>query len=58
MDFIVGLPLTAPMFDSILMIVDRLTKSIHFRPINIMYELRSMLRSTLLMCYICTEFQR
>jgi hypothetical protein len=34
MDFIVGLPLTADKFDSIWVIVDRLTKSAHFIPIN------------------------
>jgi hypothetical protein len=34
MDFIVGLPLTARKFDSIWVIVDLLTKSAHFIPIN------------------------
>jgi hypothetical protein len=32
MDFIVGLPLTARKFDSIWVIIDRLTKSVHFIP--------------------------
>jgi hypothetical protein len=38
MDFIVGLPLTARKFDSIWVIVDRLTISAHFIPINTMYQ--------------------
>jgi hypothetical protein len=37
MDFIVGLPLTAHKFDSIWVIVDRLTKSAHFVPVNTKY---------------------
>jgi hypothetical protein len=38
MDFIVGLPLTARKFDSMWVIVDRLTKSAHFIPINTKYR--------------------
>jgi transposase InsO family protein len=38
MDFIVGLPLTARKFDSIWVIVDQLTKSAHFIPINTKYR--------------------
>jgi hypothetical protein len=37
MDFIVGLPLTARKFELIWVIVDRLTKSAHFIPINTEY---------------------
>jgi hypothetical protein len=37
-DFIVGLPMTTRMFDSILMIVDRLSKSTHFIPVNTTYR--------------------
>jgi hypothetical protein len=37
MDFIVGLPLTAHKFDSIWVIVDQLTKSAHFVPVNTKY---------------------
>jgi hypothetical protein len=38
MDFIVGLTLTACKFDSIWVIVDRLTKSTHFIPVNTNYR--------------------
>jgi hypothetical protein len=38
MDFIIGLPLTACKFDSIWLIVDRLTKSAHFIPTNTNYN--------------------
>jgi hypothetical protein len=38
MDFIVGLPMTAHKFDSIWVIVDRLSKSAHFIPINTKYR--------------------
>jgi uncharacterized protein YpbB len=34
MDFIVGLPMTTHKFDSIWVIVDRLSKSAHFIPTN------------------------
>jgi hypothetical protein len=40
MDFIVGLPLTAGKFDSIWVIMDRLTKSTHFIPINTSYKVQ------------------
>ena len=39
MDFVVGLPRTIQKFDYIWIIVDRLTKSAHFLPINIRYSL-------------------
>jgi hypothetical protein len=38
LDFIVGLPLMARKFDSILVIVDRLAKSTHFIPVNSKYR--------------------
>jgi hypothetical protein len=38
MNFIVGLLLTARKFDSIWVIVDRLTKSTHFIPFNMNYN--------------------
>jgi hypothetical protein len=40
MDFIVGLPLTTHKFDSIWVIVDRLSKSSHFIPIHTRYDAR------------------
>jgi hypothetical protein len=38
MDFIVGLPMMAHIFDSIWVIVDRLSKSAHFIPVNTKYR--------------------
>jgi hypothetical protein len=40
MDFIVGLPMTARKFDSIWVIMDRLSKSAHFIPINTNYKVQ------------------
>jgi hypothetical protein len=40
MDFIVGLPLTARKFNSIWVIVDRLTKSAHFITMNTNYNIQ------------------
>jgi len=42
MDFVVGLPRTLQKFDSIWVIVDRLTKFAHFLPINIRYSLEKL----------------
>ena len=38
MDFIVGLPNTSQKHDSIWVIFDRLTKTIHFIPVNTTYS--------------------
>jgi hypothetical protein len=40
MDFIMGLPMTAHKFDSIWVIVDRLSKSTHFIPVNTNYKVQ------------------
>ena len=38
MDFVVGLPNTMGKYDSIWVIVDRLTKSAHFIPVKVTYN--------------------
>ena len=38
MDFVVGLPKTLGKFDSIWVIVDRLSKSAHFIPVKVTYN--------------------
>jgi hypothetical protein len=40
MDFIMGLPMTARKFDSIWVIVDQLSKSAHFIPVNTNYKVQ------------------
>jgi hypothetical protein len=40
MDFIVGLSLTARKYNSIWVIVDQLTKSAHFIPMNTIYNIQ------------------
>jgi hypothetical protein len=40
MDFIVGLQMTAHKFDSIWLIIDQLSKSAHFIPMNTNYKVQ------------------
>jgi hypothetical protein len=54
-DFIVGLPLAARKIDLIWVIVDRLTKSTDFIPVNATYKVQKYVEA-LLMCYDSTEF--
>ena len=44
MDFIMGLPRTSPGFDAIRVIMDRLTKSAHFLPIQASYPLEKLVQ--------------
>ena len=38
MDFIIGLPMTWSQHDSIMVVVDKLTKAAHFIPVKSMYK--------------------
>jgi hypothetical protein len=44
MDFIIGLPLTAHKFDLNWVIVDRLSKSVHFIPVHTNYNVQKYTR--------------
>jgi hypothetical protein len=52
MDFIVGLPLTAHKFDSIWVIVDRLSKCAHFIPFNTRYRVEKY-AEIYIACVLC-----
>jgi hypothetical protein len=58
MDFIVGLPWTTKGYDSIWVIIDRLTKISHFLPVKTDSQLLSMPNCTLLVFLVCTVFRR
>jgi hypothetical protein len=58
MDFVVGLPKTSKGYDSIWVIVNRLTKTTHFLPVKRITQLLFMLSCTLLVFSACMEFQR
>ena len=46
MDFVVGLPKIMGKYDSIWVIVDRLTKSAHFIPVKVTYNAEKLANST------------
>ncbi|XP_049375434.1 uncharacterized protein LOC125840508 [Solanum verrucosum] len=52
MNFVVGLPKSLGRFDSIWVIVDRLTKSTHFIPVKVTYNVENLAK-----LYICEIFQ-
>ncbi|MCF8704068.1 hypothetical protein L3055_11065, partial [Corynebacterium sp. MC-02] len=56
MDFITGLPRTLRKYDSIWVIVDRLTKSAHFLPVRLLIQRRIMLDFILRRLYASTGF--
>jgi hypothetical protein len=57
MDFIVGLPRTTKGYDSIWVIVDRLTKIAHFLPVKTDHPV-AVYAYILLVFLVCMEFQR
>jgi hypothetical protein len=58
MDFIVGLPRTTKGFDSIWVIVDRLTKIAHFLPVKTDHPIVVYASYILLIFLVCMGFQR
>jgi hypothetical protein len=56
--FIVGLPLMARKFDSMWVIMDRLSKSAHFILVHTNYNVQKYARIYIVACYACTEFQK
>jgi hypothetical protein len=56
MDFIVGLPRTVKGYDSIWVIVDRLTKIAHFLPVKTDHPVTAMPNYTLLVFLVCMGF--
>jgi transposase InsO family protein len=50
MDFIVGLPRTQSGYDSIWVIVDRLTKVAHFVPVKTTYSRLQLAKSSMIVC--------
>jgi hypothetical protein len=58
MDFIVGLPRTAKGYDSIWVIIDRLTKIAHFLPVKTDHPVTVYAHCTLFVFLVCMVFQK
>jgi hypothetical protein len=58
MDFIVGLPRTRDGYDSIWVIVDRLTKVAHFIPVKTTYLGAQLAELYMSRIVLCMEYQR
>jgi hypothetical protein len=58
MDFIVVLPRTRAGYDSIWVVVDRLTKVAHFIPVKTTYNSAGLQNYICLGLYACMAFQR
>ena len=56
MDFVVGLPKTMGKYDSIWVVVDRLTKSAHFIPVKVTYNAEKLARIYISEVVRCMEF--
>jgi hypothetical protein len=58
MVFIVGLPMTAHKFDLIWVIIDRLSKSAHFIPVNTNYKVQKYVKIYIARVLCLPEFQK
>ena len=58
MDFIVGLPRIGKEFDSIWVIIDRLTKITHFLPVKVKYTVATYAELYIARISVCMVFQR
>ena len=57
MDFVVGLPVTGRKYDSVWVVVDRLTKSAHFLPVRTDYSLDKLVELYIREIVHAIEFQ-
>ena len=57
MDFITGLPGTRSDYDSIWVVVDRLTKVAHFIPVKTTYTSAKLAKIYMTGSYVCMEFR-
>jgi hypothetical protein len=58
MDFIVGLPHTRDGYDSVWVIVDRLTKVVHFIHVKTTYSGAQLAELYMTRMFVCMEYQR